>query len=94
MTRSTTLLGFSTLVLGAAIASAQPAPTTTSPAGRSDCSAELARQSIARMQRQAQPEARVGSDCLARQRAIPVESAERTEPAPVKVADAGSEPQP
>ena len=93
MTRRLTLLSFGTMLLGAAVAAPSRSPPPPQPAtGRSDCSAELARQSIARMQRQAQPEGRVGSDCLARQRAIPVESAAKAEP--VKVADAGSQPQP
>jgi hypothetical protein len=89
MNPSSALLAFGTMVLGAAVAVAQPIATTAQPAAsRSDCSAELARQSIARMQRQAQPEGRVGSDCLARQNAMKVESAAKAEP--VKVADAGS----
>ena len=91
MSPSSTLLAFGTLVLGAAVAVAQPV-TSTAPAKASrDCSAELARQSIARMQRQAQPEARIGSDCLAGKNAIPVEAAKRAER--VEVAGAKADPQ-
>lgn len=90
MSPSSTLLAFGTLVLGAAVAVAQPV-TSTAPAKISrDCSGELARQSIARMQRQAQPEGRIGSDCLAGKKAIPVETAKKAEP--TEVASAGTTP--
>lgn len=94
MSTSSTLLAFGTLVLGAAVAVAQPVTSTAAPASASvsrDCSGELARQSIARMQRQAQPEARVGSDCLAAKNAIPVETAKKADR--VEVAGAEADPQ-
>jgi hypothetical protein len=90
MTRSSTLLAFGTLLLGAAVAVAQPVTSTAPAKASSDCSAELARQSIARMQRQAQPEGRIGSDCLAAKRAIPVETAKKAEP--TEMASAGATP--
>jgi hypothetical protein len=88
MSPSSTLLAFGTLVLGAAVAVAQPVTSTAGPVSASrDCSGELARQSIARMQRQAQPEALLGSNCLAARKAIPLETAQQ--PAPVDIASAG-----
>jgi hypothetical protein len=89
MSPSSTLLAFGTLVLGAAVAVAQPVTSTAPAKASSDCSTELARQSIARMQRQAQPEAMVGANCLAAKKAIPVETAEKAEP---KMANAGTTP--
>ena len=90
MSPSSTLLAFGTLVLGAAVATAQPVTSTAPARTNQDCSTELARQSIARMQRQAQPEAMVGSNCLAARNAIPVETAKKTEP--TEMASAGTTP--
>jgi hypothetical protein len=75
MTKSSALLAFGTMLLGAAVAVAQPVTSTAPAPAKSDCSAELARQSIARMQRQAQPEAMVGSNCLAERKDVRVETA-------------------
>lgn len=90
MSPSSALLALGTLVLGAAVATAQPVTSTAQPNVKRDCSAELARQSIARMQRQAQPDGVIGSNCLAAKRAIPVETAEKAKPA--EVASAGTTP--
>jgi hypothetical protein len=89
MTKSSALLAFGTMLLGAAVAVAQPV-TSTAPAKISNCSGELARQSIARMQRQAQPDGVAGSNCLAAKKAIPVETAQTAEP--TEVASAGAMP--
>jgi hypothetical protein len=83
MTPSSTLLAFGTLVLGAAVAVAQPVTSTAPVKADRDCSTELARQSIARMQRQAQPEAMVGANCLAAKNAISVETAKNAKPTEV-----------
>jgi hypothetical protein len=83
MSPSSALLAFGTLVLGAAVATAQPVTSTAPASIKRDCSAELARQSIARMQRQAQPEAMVGSNCLAGKTAVQVETAEKAKPTEV-----------
>jgi hypothetical protein len=95
MSPSSALVAFGSLLLGAAVVSAAPAnPTPANPAAPrsvSDCSGELARQSIARMQRQAQPDGVAGSNCLARLRAVPVETAKA--PEQIEFAAAGSNPQ-
>jgi hypothetical protein len=90
MSPSSALVAFGSLLLGAAVVSAAPA-NPAAPRSVSDCSGELARQSIARMQRQAQPDSVAGSNCLARLRAVPVETAKA--PEPVEFAEAGSNPQ-
>jgi hypothetical protein len=89
MSPSSALVAFGTLLLGAAVVSAAPTNPAT-PQSVSDCSGELARQSIARMQRQASPEASAGSNCLARVRTVPVETAK----APERVEVAGAEANP
>jgi hypothetical protein len=90
MSPSSALVAFGSLLLGAAVVSAAPT-NTAAPQGVSNCSGELARQSIARMQRQAQPDGVAGSNCLARQKAERVETAQA--PERVEVAGAKVNPQ-